>query len=144
MVHFSNIDACFISIHKVAAYIPPGSIVLPINNSDHWIMEHFSNYLGIDEPLIVLDNYESTVNYFPIHFNHQDFPTIRIKGVENNVFNCVSWLSNPYSEKIVYAPYIMVYGQKINTDCEEELLNIIKKTYCLAYRNEFVELYHIH
>tara|TARA_R110002072_G_scaffold17936_2_gene67553 strand:+ start:994 stop:2589 length:1596 start_codon:yes stop_codon:yes gene_type:complete len=133
-----------VSIHKVAAYIPPGSIVLPINNSDHWIMEHFSNYLGIDEPLIVLDNYESTVNYFPIHFNHQDFPTIRIKGVENNVFNCVSWLSNPYSEKIVYAPYIMVYGQKINTDCEEELLNIIKKTYCLAYRNEFVELYHIH
>jgi len=31
-------------------------VVLPINYSDNWLSGHFSNYLAIDKPIIVLEN----------------------------------------------------------------------------------------
>jgi len=50
-------------------YIEPNSTVLPLNYSDHWLALHFSNYLGIEKPIVVLENYEADVGWFPICWN---------------------------------------------------------------------------
>ncbi len=61
-----KLDSHAITINKAAKYIFENSIVLPVNLSDNWMEPHFSNYLGVDKPMIILKNYEVSVCWFPI------------------------------------------------------------------------------
>jgi len=65
-----------------APFIKPYSVVLPLDFSPNgkdakgnmladrnWLFCHASQYLGTFKPLIVLDNYEANMGYFPISWN---------------------------------------------------------------------------
>ncbi|HNW90574.1 MAG TPA: hypothetical protein PKN48_12990, partial [Bacteroidales bacterium] len=58
-------------IHAVADQIEPYSTVYPVVNSDYFIYRHISNYLGSDKPIIVLENYEASLEHFPLKWNYQ-------------------------------------------------------------------------
>lgn len=51
---------------EVNKYIEPNKTLLPLNNSNYFLENHHSNYLGIDKPLVVLENYEAATGYFPL------------------------------------------------------------------------------
>ncbi len=59
-----NNQAC--QLVGISDSIAPNSTVLPVNLSDNWLQTHFSNYIGIDKPLIILENYEASVGWFPV------------------------------------------------------------------------------
>ena len=57
------------NIRKAASSVEPGSTVLPINLSYNWLDAHYSNYLGAEKPVVILENYEAGTGYFPIKWN---------------------------------------------------------------------------
>lgn len=67
--------------------VKPLSIVLPLNysytgidknglplNKRTWIFTHALNYIAIDKPLIMLDNYEANTGYFPFIWHPEKNP----------------------------------------------------------------------
>jgi len=67
---------------SAAAHINQGSVVLPFDFSPNGkdnkgrliadrnaLFHHASQYMGANEPLIILDNYEANMGYFPIRWN---------------------------------------------------------------------------
>lgn len=58
------------AINDLSLTIKPNSTILPINLSSEKLFTHISNYLGIDKPMIILENYEATLDHFPIKWVH--------------------------------------------------------------------------
>lgn len=50
----------------MAKNIKSGSVVYSINFLENWFQYHYSNYLGAEKPVIMLDNYECDMGYFPL------------------------------------------------------------------------------
>jgi hypothetical protein len=80
-------------INDLSEVINPYNTVLPINFSDKFPFSHISNYLGSDKPVIILENYEATLDYFPLKWNYNkvdkilqtDFRKVNsIKGLINS------------------------------------------------------------
>lgn len=78
-----NIESIAIDYVDVANHIEKNSVVLPINYSGNWLMAHFSNYLGVEKPIIILENYECLAGYFPLKWNVNTMPD-RVDGSAQN------------------------------------------------------------
>ena len=75
----------------VAPYIEPGHSVLPLSY-DHrgrtstgdevanriWLFFHVADYIAVDKPLIMLDNYEANTGYFPLTWIPGQNPYIQL------------------------------------------------------------------
>ena len=55
-------------------YIHPKSILLPLNYSSNWLHSNFSNYLGTNKLVLVLDNYEAGTPHFPLKWRENFNP----------------------------------------------------------------------
>ena len=47
-------------------HINAGDRILPLQADDYWLYGHVSNYLGVHEPVIIYENYEAELGYFPL------------------------------------------------------------------------------
>ncbi len=146
-LHFNHVhvlrdfDAHATAIHQLADLIDEGSVVLPVNHSDNWLEGHFSNYLGVDKPMIILENYEAAVGWFPILWNIDQMPRVLLAGrdkIEN-----VLWVSNTAASETKEIDYVMIYGNqiKINETQWLELKSVLDKSFTKSSSNEFVSLY---
>ena len=82
-VHWmSKISGGVVDYLSVEKYINPYSVVLPLDfspsgNDEHgdiiadgnFVYSHASEYMGLKKPLIILDNYEANMGYFPLRWN---------------------------------------------------------------------------
>ena len=138
-----NLDTDAKTIYSASAYINENSIVLPINLTEHWIEPHFSNYLGVDKPLIILENYEASVGWFPVKWNGEKLPKILL-GDKNSV-NGITWISNLESESERQVNYILLYGKmnKIDDPSWVDLKEVISTQFKLKFysKDEYVILY---
>jgi hypothetical protein len=136
-----NRDA--ISIETVAKYIETGSVILPINMSDNWLEGHFSNYLGVNKPLVILENYEAGVGWFPLKWNWEKIPNIML-GKKTSVSG-IQWPGNTNSAKIKQIDYVFLYGalSKVNDAQWIELKEELNADFTLVYTtdNQFAALY---
>lgn len=138
-----NIDKDAIAINNASKYVNENSIVLPVNMSDNWLEGHFSDYLGVDKPMIILDNYEADVAWFPIKYNMDCLPNVLI-GNKSSISG-KQWRSNPISKTIRQINYIILYGNtsKINDANWIELKDLLKNDFKLKYSsdNSYVMLF---
>ncbi len=58
----------------MAAAIPGGSVVLPLNYSQNWLHINLSGYAGAINKLVVLDNYEAVLDEFPLRWKRTTEP----------------------------------------------------------------------
>lgn len=56
------------AVARSASAIPENAIVFPITLSDNWLHAHISNYLGVSKPMIILENYEARLGWFPLRW----------------------------------------------------------------------------
>jgi hypothetical protein len=123
--------------HKIKSY----ATVLPINNSNEWLQPHFSNYLGIDKPLIILENYEASVGWFAVKWNESDFPILKFGDLYNT--DCsYAWRSGKKNiEKKI--DYIFVWGKdkEISHAANEQLQKYYKLIYSSS--DEKTKLYEL-
>ena len=135
-------NAIAMDCEEIAKFIKPNSIVAPVNLRDHWTRENFFNYLGMDKPLIILENYEATMDYFPLRWNHEKFPDIQIDGVSiaGNSFLSSAPI-NPRNQK-KELDYVFVLGDWDTTNAEQlKHLQLISRHFKLVHQNSNCTLY---
>ncbi len=49
-----------------AKTLPEGSVVLTVRREDNWMLAHTASLLATQAPVVLLDNYETTQDYFPL------------------------------------------------------------------------------
>ncbi len=133
-----KLNAIAVECNTAADYITPGSTILPITLHDNWLLGHFSNYLGADKPVVILENYEAETNFFPVRWKKQ------LKSHQSNtsIFPCTSWGDKkwPLSAKI---DYVFILGNKINMQdsCPQAITTELSEKYTLRYHTDFCRLY---
>lgn len=131
-----------VNCDKAGSYIKPNSIVLPIDLSHFWFESHFSNYLGIDKPMVILENYEATMNYFPLFWDTKKLPDFQAGGIsvsENPLFD--SSPTNPENEKRE-VDYIFLLGNWDSTNtAHTQTQQMIESHFIQKYKNENCTLY---
>ncbi len=136
-----NRDA--LAITEASKQIKPNSIVFQIDmNEGDWLESHFSNYAGIDKPVVILENYEASVGWFPVVWNIQKMPQLLL-GDKKNITG-VQWTSNVNSPVTKQIDYALIYGniEKINDPKWNDLKAILLSKFDLVYTdNKFIELF---
>lgn len=128
-------------IHEIAEHIEPNSTVLPLNQSNNWFFGHFSNYLGLSKPMIILENYEAHTGYFPLRWNTVNMPNLTLGHVEQQSLPCVSWISNTQNP-MQMIDYVIVIGQIDTTDsCMKDIVQILESDYIKVLQNSEATLY---
>jgi len=104
--------------------------------SDNWLEPHFSNYLGVDKPLIILENYEASVGWFPVKWNTQKLPRIKLGTFDT--INGIQWMSNTQSNQIKQIDYVFLYGStnKIDDQSWAELNAELAKNFRPVFNSE--------
>lgn len=95
-------------IFNASSHIESNKIILPVNLSDQWMEPNFSNYLGLKKPVLILENYEAGVGWFPIKWKLEQMPDFQINGKSS--FENLHWITNPNSLKTTPIDYIFIYG----------------------------------
>jgi hypothetical protein len=123
-------DECYAQ----SKYIKANSTVFTLNASDIWFVGHVSNYCAVDKPLILTDNYESNLNYFPLLWNRKSFPGI-------SEFCVLPTFSGKKRTRI--ADYALVVGDlSAKTDsCNMRLKNEIDSNYRVINKLQHTILY---
>jgi hypothetical protein len=137
-----KLNAAAVACNNASEYILPNSIVLPLNYSDNWYHSHFSNYLGIDKPIVILENYECGKDYFPLNWNKKTTPATILENTKPGQSFCINW-KNIIQDSSIKIDYIFVMG---NMDlaldsCTTELKLMISKNYYQTYTTEYCKLY---
>lgn len=99
--------------YNAAEVIPENSVVLPLDFSNHWLQGHFSNYLGADKSLIILENYECDKGYFPLLWNKEKYPNFLLDGKTPDEIECLWWKTDLNNGK-KQIDYVFILGD-INT-----------------------------
>jgi len=130
------------SCREVSEHLVPNSLVLPLNYSGNWMMAHFSNYMGTDKPVIILENYECGTRYFPVTWNEASLPNSLLGNVSHAKFDCLYWETRKENPPRTF-DYVFVLGDMDSkTDsCTGAVRDIITEHYDLVFRNEHCKLF---
>jgi hypothetical protein len=117
-----------------SARIEPYSIVLPVQNRNYFLYAHLSNYLGAEKPMVILENYEAGLNYFPLKWNRDQLPDLRLGHVPADS-SCIQWPSNPKQppRPIDYVFIIPGESSPAGKACEENFRTMVESSYELVY-----------
>ncbi len=129
---------------NASKYIKPNTVVLPLNYSDNWLHGHFSNYLGVDKPIVILENYESDTGYFPIIWKDASIPHTLLGNTSQTELSCLKWKSNDLNPSHVI-DYVFILGNNdTKTDsCSQSIPVILDISYRLVYRSDHCKLYEL-
>ncbi len=91
-------DSALAELLSATNHISPGAVVLPLdfcpNGKDksgnliavrNAVFHHAAQYMGVDKTLIILDNYEANMGYFPLRWKKEKNPYIHLStgaGIE--------------------------------------------------------------
>lgn len=127
---------------EASKFIEPDSIVLPINYSGDWFLNHFSNYLGIEKPMVILENYECNYGYFPLIWNYDAMPHIMLGKESGTGLQCVELKGNWENDPQV-VDYVFILGElgSKSEHCHPAIERIVVEDYALIFENLFCSLY---
>jgi len=129
-------------IYRASEKLEDWSVVLPVNESENWLHHHYSNYLGVKKPVIVLENYEATMLYFPLLWNWErsrlDFTNLNpsVEAICDSGMNFIS------HEKVRHDYLFFLHGgKKYAPGCDNLLRENLKINYQLKYSSQYCSLY---
>jgi hypothetical protein len=131
-----------VECNQASALIDANSIVLPLNYSENWLHVHFSNYLGIDQPMVILENYECGTGYFPLKWNNGSTPHVLLGDSGIEVFSCLNRQNNAQNPDM-RIDYVFVLGnmQASEDPCVGEIRSTLVKYYTEVYQTASCILY---
>jgi len=138
----ASLDQIALSCIDVSNHIEPNSVVLPIDYSDNWLTPHFSNYLGVEKPLIILENYECGHGSFPLIWNDEDVPNMLLGNIDSTQLVYQMWTR--YNDNPSVAPdyvFVLHNSDTLSTTFSQTVKDEILKEYSLSYSNEHCKLY---
>jgi len=95
-------------VRNAGKIIKPNSVVLAVGVTGNWMLMHFPDYIGVDKPLIILDNYEANDGWFAVNWNNHKIPRIVADSNDSVPPNLdVKWI--PSKETKIF-DYVFIYG----------------------------------
>ena len=129
-------------IYKSSEFIKTNDVILPIWKSApwDWISAHYSNYLGINKSIIILENYEAIQDYFPLKWKPTSPLQPLISPSPSAYCDFIEKNGDSGLEKL---DHILIYGLEINTinTCDSSLNEVLNTKCKLVYEVEFCRLY---
>jgi len=129
-------------IHEVSEKIEDNSVVLPVIFSNDFLHVHISNYLGTDKPVIILENYEALLHYFPLKWNDEKTPEL---------FQDPAWYGSACAPKefLTHQGKIIDYvfvlndpGSTVDSNCKNEVDVILNESFQKVYEGKYgLQLY---
>lgn len=89
-------------VFQTAEQLNKGAVVMPLTSSNFWIREHYSNYLGYEKPLVILENYEAELQYFPLKWTTEGRDIQRAAYADWDEFRLSGTLSRQPANKTDY------------------------------------------
>ncbi|OFX27024.1 MAG: hypothetical protein A2041_10985 [Bacteroidetes bacterium GWA2_31_9b] len=131
-----------VEINNQSKFIDNNTVVLPMNFSSNWMHGHFSNYLGIDKQVVILENYECSTGYFPVKWNDDSFPNTTIGTMLKSDF-CTDWKTNKSSLKQYQVNYIFIIGnsKELEDICAQKSIEMIECNYDMVSQTQNTILY---
>lgn len=141
---FTDLNREIALFTEISHYIPPNSVVLTINYIENWLTPHYTNYLGVNKPMIVLDNYEIETPFFPLIWNDKTIPNFRLDTLQSRTFPCIKWMSNK-SNQTAIIDYVYLVGSEssITSLCEKNVWQHVENSYKPIFANSKGTLYKI-
>jgi len=114
-------------------FIEEGKTLLPLNYSTNWLHGNFSNYLGTQKFILVLDNYEATKPHFPLKWKKDQNPytlignfgntnpCIKIEKYETQTGHAIDYISRWY------------YNNEISDSCSSQVNQLLQEKFNLIY-----------
>jgi hypothetical protein len=126
--------------HKASEKIQPNSLVLPVFSCSNWLLMHFSNYLGHEKPMVLLENYEATSNYFPLYTPKTKCPDSQLGSSPSE--KCDFWWHNP-TGKLKKIDYVFVMGKEedLSDSCTIRFHARLDADYTLIFKGGISKLY---
>lgn len=139
-----NLNKIAVNCNEASRFIPPNSLVLPLKYTEQYMVGNFSNYLGIDKPLVLIKNYECGTGYFPIKWNKEKMPNTLVGPVSMDQVSCMQWNSN-LENPVRVIDYIFVLGDLESPldSCGKIMADKVRESYDLIYSNEHCQLFGI-
>ncbi|MBL7952533.1 MAG: hypothetical protein JNM62_12535 [Flavobacteriales bacterium] len=126
----------------VARRLPAGSVVLPISTEDNWLLGHSASLLATERPLVLLDNYETTMDYFPLVLCPGLPSVIRDHIAAHD--RCLGRLADHLEKGTApTVDHIVIIGQSWDpSSCSAQSLNgPLARYFKPGYANEYVRVY---
>ena len=142
--YFRKLDKLATSAHRASAKVEPNSTVLPLEEGNHWMAQHYDCYLGLEKPVAILQNYECAVGYFPLHWHTARTPNMLLGQQPSDAINGLNWQTNP-KNKARQIDYCFVLGslKQMEKDLQKKLQKVIKAHYTLVYDDKHCKLYQL-
>jgi len=143
----NKLDYAMVAAIKQAAQpIKPGSVVLPVNYSSHWQHGHYSNFLGIEKPLVLLENYECATGYFPVKWNSETLPKVILPRAQGTLLSKAWRTSNPKNAPMA-ADYVFLLKGGTYLKNADKVETIEREMRDLGYKrrvkNDFLILWEV-
>ncbi len=121
-------------IKVVENCIKENTVILPLDYSKDWLVPHNSNYLGINKPVLILENHECNNSYFPLKWKDEV-----MKGyTASNDSRLNQFLRNSSPEVVDKIDYIFVQDK---TSLPANVLAEILKEYRLKKETKHLLLF---
>ncbi len=121
-------------MYSAVNFIEEGNSVLPLNYSSNWMHANFSNYLGSEKNIIVLDNYEAAKPHFPLKWKENKCPYNVAGDFANSNSPCLT-LQNYETVSNVRVDYITrwCYSRANNDSCTIEVNSLLAEKFEKVY-----------
>ena len=118
----------------VKKLLQPNTVLLPLNFEEDWLLGHSPNLLGVDNGVVVLENYEAATNYFPLRWKDESLPDFRVGESSIAAFNCIGCRNNVQG-KHKAIDYIYKMGNRRDTTnaCENDFFAKVESGYEKIY-----------
>lgn len=139
----SDLDKIAVDCADATVHIPDHSIVAVHSYLDNWLTNHFSSYLGIDKPIVILDNYESATDYFPIQWKMKSLPSVQLNYTDLIHEPCYKWYIKGNQNSKIQVDFIFLLGNSDiqPTSCDSTQFTETIKNAVLVYERPFCRLY---
>ncbi|HEV7232088.1 MAG TPA: hypothetical protein VGO45_12200 [Bacteroidia bacterium] len=135
----SELNSIAIECHETSKLIKANTVIMPLNYTENWMLTHFSNYLGHEKPMVILDNYEACTGYFPLLFIPAAADRLLSYGESRNCISC-PWDLALLPDRVDYI-FALGKGDHLKQRCSPETDQKIAAFYTLIYKGDWVNLY---
>ncbi|MEI6823849.1 MAG: hypothetical protein WCL51_18110 [Bacteroidota bacterium] len=143
VINMNSLNKYTDEMYNCNKFIKENSTILTINKTDNWMQSHLSNYAGLNNNIILSDNYEAYNSYFPLLWKNNSFMNYKFFLESSSGFD--NKLINTNRESQSSPDYILLYGNNpLKSDnCESEIKITIDTNYILIHNSSdnFIKLF---
>ena len=138
-----NLNNDVMEMVSIKDKIRPGSVILPLDYYTNWMHDNISNYLGMENKNVVLDNYEAVFPHFPLMLKNETNPYTLLGNFSGRTPPCadIDKFENEVGLRIDYVLRWMYHADE--DSCTASVNKIIEEKFVLKAKspNGMAELF---